>query len=367
MPYKDYNILEPLSPGGTATIYNVEDKDTGEIRVMKITSFEQIQKNIWLNEVNILQKFQYVRGIVKMYEFGEVEDASGSKFGYVVLEKCEKDLFDHAVLPREFKNVFLFLYSVLTSLHSMGYCYCDLKMENILRKGRGFRLCDFSSCQPVGTITNIMYGTPHLMAPELIQRFHEKKEYYYDEKIDTWGLGCIMYEMVSQKKFDRQDIIPVDDKHYESIIKMCLETDPHKRIRIWELSKKMKDLLNLSNLSNPLPNQGIESSFQIYHPQTVSSVLTGPQFVPKLLDLPQMTMQIQNQKIQVNTQDAQYFPPYQSVREEIKQEDVKPSSVLRRLKRRFSRIGSSGVGSVKLKTKPNHVNPNPLKILKQKK
>jgi serine/threonine protein kinase len=253
MPYKDYKIIEELKSGGTSQVYRVSDIETDELRVMKITSFKQIQKTIWLNEIQMLQKFQYVRGVVKMYEFGEVEDSMHEKFGYAILELCDHDLFEQPVQEHERKKVFLFLYNLLTSIHLMGYCYCDLKPENILRKGNGYRLCDFSSCQPIGTLTNVMYGTPHVMAPEIIKTLNAKKDYYYDEKIDTWGLGCLLFELITQHEFDRhrlpEMLQKVSDPYYKTILQLCLDTNPLTRVRVWELSKRMKDLKPAQALS----------------------------------------------------------------------------------------------------------------------
>lgn len=256
MPYKDYKILEELKSGGTSQVYRVSDIETDELRVMKITSFKQIQKTIWLNEIQMLQKFQYVRGVVKMYEFGEVEDSMHEKFGYAILELCDHDLFEQPVQEHERKKVFLFLYNLLTSIHLMGYCYCDLKPENILRKGKGYRLCDFSSCQPIGTLTNVMYGTPHVMAPEIIKTLNAKKDYYYDEKIDTWGLGCLLFELITQHEFDRhrlpEMLQKVSDPYYKTILQLCLDQNPLTRVRVWELSKRMKDLKPAQALSETI-------------------------------------------------------------------------------------------------------------------
>lgn len=275
MPYKDYTILRSLASGGTAHVYEVKDNDTEEILVMKITSFKKLQKKIWLNEVNMLQKLQYVRGIVKMIEYGEVADQKNDSFGYIILEKCGLDLFESPIKTNEIKTIFLFLYHILTTLHSMGYCYCDLKIENILRQGKGFRLCDFSSCQPIGTLTNVMYGTPHVIAPELLIALEKKQEYYYDEKIDSWGLGCVMYEIITGEKFDRhklQDFKNVTDVYYKTIIQECLEHNPTTRVRIRELSKKMKQTNLLPNQDHP--NLLLNSCADVDHSHPAASVVT---------------------------------------------------------------------------------------------
>ena len=256
MPYKDYTLIKFLKHGGTSRIFKVQDNDTGELRVMKITSFLDLEKSIWLNEIKMLEKFQYLRGVVKMIEYGEIQDGKGQYFGYLILELCEDDLREKKIQPGEIKKLFLFLYRVLTTIHSMGYCYCDLKLENILRQGQGFKLCDFSSCQPLGTMTNVLYGTLHLMAPELIPCIKEKKNFFYDEKIDTWGVGCVLYEIITGKPVNSLDeyflttitdelqnsvlnISTVERLTYQAIVQLCLSRHPAARPRLWELSEQI--------------------------------------------------------------------------------------------------------------------------------
>lgn len=244
MPYRDYKIIREIRSGGTSRVYEVRDIDTDEILAMKLTSFKHVQKSIWLNEIQTLRMFQYVRGIVKLIEFGQLEDSNKEMFGYTILEHCGNDLFESPLKPGEEKTIFLFLFNVLTTMHAMGYCHCDLKPENVLRKGKGFRLCDFSSCQPIGTTTNILYGTPHVIAPELLKLLDAKKDYMYDEKVDSWGFGCLLFELLTEEQFDRntchERITCVKDSYYQKILKLCLEENPVARIRIWELARKLQ-------------------------------------------------------------------------------------------------------------------------------
>lgn len=243
MPYTDYNISEKIKESGTSHVYKVIDNDTGEIRAMKIVPFSITPKIIWLNEIKMLQLFQYIRGIVKMYEFGEVEDCKGENFGYVILEYCEQDILENPLEPNEYMKLLTFLYKTFSSIHGMGYCYCDLKLENILKKGTGYRLCDFSSCQPIGTTTNILYGTPHLIAPEIIQQNQGNRNYIYNDKIDIWGLGCLFYEIITQQSFEsttfRKDLDYITNNLFKNLLVYSLIENPTERPTLSELFKKL--------------------------------------------------------------------------------------------------------------------------------
>jgi serine/threonine protein kinase len=67
------------------------------------------------------------------------------------------------------------------------------------------------------------------MAPELYQSSIEKKEYYYDEKIDTWGLGCLLFELITKTTFDRN--IPITNENFsKSISKNLIDSYPYLKI-----------------------------------------------------------------------------------------------------------------------------------------
>jgi serine/threonine protein kinase len=245
-----YEIQHILNHGGTSTVYQVKDKDTHQEFAMKLTPFAHLSKTVWDNEIKVLKQFQYNRGIIKMWEYGANEEQ-----GYVILELCQSDLCDEPVQIHEQTPVFLFLLRTIQHLHEQGLCFNDLKLENILRQGQGYRLCDFSSCLPIGTRSQTLYGTPSVMAPELIQAFHHHQTYYYDEKIDVWGFGCVMFEIITQKPlFDiPSDWTTTQILHTVShqtidwssivspslrlLLQQCLSPDPRLRPRIWDIRR----------------------------------------------------------------------------------------------------------------------------------
>lgn len=259
MPLSDYCFEGKANDGGTSVVYKGVDKDTGEPVAIKIVSFEKIKKCIWENEVNMLKKFQYTRGIVKMYEYGSFKDKkTGQEAGYIVMELCDGDVMDHPLKSKEIPIFVSFLVRTLTGLHSKGFCFNDLKQENILRKGSGFKLCDFSSCQPIGTLTGYLFGTPHMMAPELIRNYFDKVPYYYDEKVDSWNLGCILFEILTHRTpFGNSHSGMKCEKMYRNIMKVqpsynhikdpklrewvkwCLQKDPHKRHKVIDIYEKI--------------------------------------------------------------------------------------------------------------------------------
>lgn len=83
--------------------------------------------------------------------------------------------------------------TALCYLHSEGVLYRDLKPENVLITSSGhIKLADFSCAKWMkqGEKTYSLVGTPHCLAPEMIQRSG------HSFAVDWWTLGVLIYEMM---------------------------------------------------------------------------------------------------------------------------------------------------------------------------
>lgn len=80
----------------------------------------------------------------------------------------------------------------LKHIHHKGLIHCDLKPENILFKvsqKSGVKIIDFGSACPINEKQFTYIQSRFYRAPEVIL------ELEYDEKIDIWSLGCILFEL----------------------------------------------------------------------------------------------------------------------------------------------------------------------------
>ena len=71
----------------------------------------------------------------------------------------------------------------------------DMKLDNILLDTDGYaKIADFGLCKEgmwYGTKTNSFCGTPEFLAPEILTGTP------YTRAVDWWGLGVLIYEMLS--------------------------------------------------------------------------------------------------------------------------------------------------------------------------
>lgn len=84
---------------------------------------------------------------------------------------------------------------ILEHLHSQNILYRDLKPENAVMDRNGYlNLIDLGTgkimSEDNGYRTFTIIGTPHYMAPEIIE------VQGYSFPVDLWSLGVVMYEMM---------------------------------------------------------------------------------------------------------------------------------------------------------------------------
>ncbi len=228
----EYDIEKPIGKGGFCTVYKTTYKETKKVYALKVidksilNNEEQI-KNI-VNEINIMNELDSPNLLRLVTNF---EDENRI---YIILPLCSNgQLYDILHKPiRKVKDIIIkkYLYQSIQAinyLHKKKIIHRDIKPENILiDNDDNALLSDYgiaTHCKE-GESRNTYCGTDEYLAPEVIRGEP------YDEKIDIWAIGILIYECVSPKgktPFNKLDFLERTKDNKEYLIK----TDQQLKIK----------------------------------------------------------------------------------------------------------------------------------------
>ena len=143
-------------------------------------------------EIEIQNSFIHPN-LIRLYSYKEDKENF-----YLIMEYADKGNLNSKVKKegklneKESFKIFIQICSAIYFLHSNNYIHRDIKLENILiNENNIIKLTDFSSCVNITegkekTFNgSFEYSTPDLINDDL-----------YDESIDIWSLGIVLYEML---------------------------------------------------------------------------------------------------------------------------------------------------------------------------
>lgn len=202
-----YIIDKKIGSGGFSEVYLGLDKILNiKIAIKKINLK---QKNIVLDklikEIEIMKKMDHPN-IISYYDVIKTEE-----YWYIIMEYCNKGTLEDVIkynkkIKEKEINTYYYLNQLKNAINyirNMGYIHRDLKPMNILLKSDNLndsynhteniilKLADFGLAKENNNILmDTICGSPYYMAPEL---FTENE---YDDKIDLWSFGIIMYQLI---------------------------------------------------------------------------------------------------------------------------------------------------------------------------
>ncbi|KAG1823110.1 kinase-like domain-containing protein [Suillus variegatus] len=148
----------------------------------------------------------------------------------------------------------------INALHEIGIIHRDIKAGNILIDVReNVRITDFGLSYvdkdegPLDRQRNYSadaMGTMHTIAPEVLRNLSDPRPSEYGAPVDWWSLGCVIYELVSNK---HKSLFVTEDDIF-SYVSWCSSRDePSKKFPAFEdLGPNITDLI--SGLLQPIPS-----------------------------------------------------------------------------------------------------------------
>ncbi|XP_010415554.1 PREDICTED: serine/threonine-protein kinase PAK 1-like [Camelina sativa] len=195
-PTTKYEFLNELGKGSYGSVYKARDLKTSEIVAVKVISltegeegYEEIR-----GEIEMLQQCNHPNVVRYLGSY------QGEDYLWIVMEYCGggsvadlMNVTEEALEEYQIAYICREALKGLAYLHSIYKVHRDIKGGNILLTEQGeVKLGDFGvAAQLTRTMSkrNTFIGTPHWMAPEVIQ------ENRYDGKVDVWALGVSAIEM----------------------------------------------------------------------------------------------------------------------------------------------------------------------------
>ncbi len=194
----DFEIGMPLGRGKYGLVYLAREKRTKFVCALKVLFKEQLKKcnneKQLRREIEIQSSFRNPN-ILRLYGYFHDRETIVLVLEYAYHGELYKQLQDAGSFG-EAKTAYYIasLASALKYAHSKHVIHRDLKPENVLIGLDGeIKIADWGWAVHTKSRRKTFCGTLDYLAPELV----EHRE--YDEHVDIWSLGVMMYEFIVGK------------------------------------------------------------------------------------------------------------------------------------------------------------------------
>jgi len=207
---RQFKIRGPLGKGGFSEVYAGEDSETGKRVALKCMFEVQEDETTYkqtCDEIKMMRKLNH-ENLIKLLGYDLHAEYRDKKCVILVQELApNRELFEYLLHSKKAFSEQLVMYiahqifSAIQFMHNKGIAHRDLKPENILLdKEFRLKIADFGFAkffrkndQAIKMRTEL--GTRGYMAPEISAGSHIRRQdrKSYDEKVDIFALGVIMF------------------------------------------------------------------------------------------------------------------------------------------------------------------------------
>ncbi|KAI3643072.1 hypothetical protein MP228_012627 [Amoeboaphelidium protococcarum] len=289
-----YQVVKILGDGsfGQVLLANIKNSnahstDTRQVAIKKMKkTFKDWEECLRLRELKTLKRLNHIN-IIKLREVIKEKNQLYFVFDYIRCGSLYDLILKHDHLDWNFNlvsNVSGSILDGLSYMHANGIFHRDLKPENLLVDISGdllhtmqVKIADFGLARFIGDPSPLTQyiATRWYRAPEIILKFQQ-----YDQSIDIWAFGCILYEMVNlQPLFDAQTEI-------DMLHQMCLKLGGPSALQDIDIQLKEVELLTMLKKKYPVQRHQVDFNRQSQQYQqsippfkaAASTELTRPPF-----------------------------------------------------------------------------------------
>jgi calcium-dependent protein kinase len=256
-------------------IYAVKSIDKTKLSAKKIKNLSR--------EIEVLASLDHPN-IIKYYE-----TYNDDHYFHIVTEYLSGgELFDKIykqkrLTEKETANIVYKITSAICHCHSKGIVHRDLKPENILFENKNpdadIKIIDFGLSRKFGEDDlHSIVGSPYYVAPEVLDG-------NYDYQCDIWGIGAIMYVLLSGKppfhhenKVELYKKIKNDPLSFNNIIWNGISSDAINLLML---------LLNKNPKERPKPQIILENSWFFNYINIYSANILDPEILKSIKNFKQ--------------------------------------------------------------------------------
>jgi serine/threonine protein kinase len=241
-----FQLLRLIRSGTTTQVWEALRTSDRERVALKVLLREvrdnKAEVDALVNEAKVGKSLDH-KNVIKIYDFQNEHGLPFISMELFNVRNLKIELRERPVeIAAKLSQIIQQCAEGLQHLHDRGWVHCDVKPDNFLVNEEGVvKLIDFSIAVPAkkgglaglfgGGRSRTIRGTRSYMAPEQIRRQP------LDGRADIYGLGCVIFEMLSGRT-------PFTAPNPDELLKCHLSSAPPNLVAISGATQKLANLVH---------------------------------------------------------------------------------------------------------------------------